>query len=123
MRSPSSHREIVLGRVAALVKKFVHQVSLSRGLSEAAAQAAGGKIYTFGSYRLGVHGPGTDIDTLCVVPKHVSREDFFDAFEPMLRELEGVTEVAVCRLAVRLNITHRSRRVSQRLMSPLSRPR
>ncbi|KAF8732576.1 hypothetical protein AX14_004185 [Amanita brunnescens Koide BX004] len=94
MRSPSSHREIVLGRVAALVKKFVHQVSLSRGLSEAAAQAAGGKIYTFGSYRLGVHGPGTDIDTLCVVPKHVSREDFFEAFEPMLRELEGVTEVA-----------------------------
>ncbi|KAF8732578.1 hypothetical protein AX14_004185 [Amanita brunnescens Koide BX004] len=90
----SRKREIVLGRVAALVKKFVHQVSLSRGLSEAAAQAAGGKIYTFGSYRLGVHGPGTDIDTLCVVPKHVSREDFFEAFEPMLRELEGVTEVA-----------------------------
>jgi poly(A) polymerase len=83
--------------VAALVKKFVHQVSLSRGLSESAAQAAGGKIYTFGSYRLGVHGPGTDIDTLCVVPKHVSRDDFFEAFEPMLRELEGVTEVAVGR--------------------------
>ncbi|KAF8622202.1 hypothetical protein AX15_007307 [Amanita polypyramis BW_CC] len=90
----SRKREIVLGRVAALVKKFVHRVSISRGLSEAAAQGAGGKIYTFGSYRLGVHGPGSDIDTLCVVPKHVSREDFFDTFEPMLRELEGVTEVA-----------------------------
>ncbi|KAF8343731.1 poly-A polymerase [Amanita rubescens] len=90
----SRKREIVLGRVAALVKKFVHQMSLSRGLSESAAQAAGGKIYTFGSYRLGVHAPGTDIDTLCVVPKHVSRDDFFEAFEPMLREMEGVTEVA-----------------------------
>ncbi|KAF8231409.1 Poly(A) polymerase [Tricholoma matsutake] len=90
----SRTREIVLGRVAALVKKFVRTVSLNRGLSEAAANAAGGKIFTFGSYRLGVHGPGTDIDTLCVVPKHVSREDFFDVFEHMLREAEGVTEVS-----------------------------
>jgi len=88
-------REAVLGRVAALVKKFVYEVSLKRGLSEAAATAAGGKIFTFGSYRLGVHGPGSDIDTLCVVPKHVCREDFFDVFEGMLREMEGVTEVSV----------------------------
>ncbi|KAG5648740.1 hypothetical protein DXG03_000087 [Asterophora parasitica] len=87
-------REIVMGRVAALVKKFVRTVSLSRGLSEAAANAAGGKIFTFGSYRLGVHGPGSDIDTLCVVPKHVSREDFFEVFEPMLREAEGAMEVS-----------------------------
>ncbi|KAF8530899.1 poly-A polymerase [Gautieria morchelliformis] len=87
-------RELVLGRVAGLVKKFVHQVCLQRGLSEAAAAAAGGKIFTFGSYRLGVHGPGSDIDTLCVVPKHVAREDFFLVFEPMLREFEGVTEVS-----------------------------
>ena len=74
-------------------------VSLARGLPEAAANAAGGKIFTFGSYRLGVHGPGSDIDTLCVVPKHVSREDFFDVFEPMLKDTEGVTEVSV-RVAV-----------------------
>lgn len=88
-------REIVLGRVAALVKAFVRKVSLAHGFSEAAANAAGGKIFTFGSYRLGVHGPGSDIDTLCVVPKHVSREDFFDVFESMLKETEGVTEVSV----------------------------
>ncbi|KAJ7506584.1 poly-A polymerase [Mycena galericulata] len=87
-------REIVLGRVASLVKKFVRTVSMSRGLSEAAATAAGGKIFTFGSYRLGVHGPGSDIDTLCVVPKHVSRDDFFEVFEPMLAELDGVSEVS-----------------------------
>ena len=83
------------------MKKFVYQVSISRGLSEATANAAGGKIFTFGSYRLGVHGPGTDIDTLCVVPKHVSREDFFDVFEGLLKEMEGVTEVSVCRNIVR----------------------
>lgn len=85
----------MLGRVAAIVKQFVYEVSLSRGLSEAAAKAAGGKIFTFGSYRLGVHGPGSDIDTLCVVPKHVSREDFFETFEKMLATVEGATEVSV----------------------------
>ncbi|KAH9943189.1 polymerase [Epithele typhae] len=90
----SKRREIVLGRLAALVKKFVQRVSMAHGLSEAAATAAGGKIYTFGSYRLGVHGPGTDIDTLCVVPRQVTREDFFDVLEGMLREMEGVTDVS-----------------------------
>ncbi|EIW76357.1 Poly(A) polymerase [Coniophora puteana RWD-64-598 SS2] len=90
----SRTRELVLGRVAAAVKKFVRQVSLSRGLSESAATAAGGKIFTFGSYRLGVHGAGSDIDTLCVVPKHVLREDFFETFEPILREVEGASEVS-----------------------------
>jgi len=84
--------------VSALVKQFVKKVSLDRGLSEAAANTSGGKIFTFGSYRLGVHGPGTDIDTLCVVPKHVSREDFFDVFEQMLKEMEGATEVSVSSL-------------------------
>lgn len=77
-------------------------MSLKRGLSEAAASAAGGKIFTFGSYRLGVHGPGSDIDTLCVVPKHVSREDFFEVFEGLLREMEGVTEVSVGVLLARI---------------------
>jgi hypothetical protein len=86
----------VLGRVAALVKKFVREVSISKGLSETAANAAGGKIFTSGSYRLGVHGPGSDIDTVCVVPKHVSRDDFFSVFEPMVRAIDGATEVAVC---------------------------
>ncbi|KAJ7663191.1 Poly(A) polymerase central domain-containing protein [Mycena polygramma] len=90
----SRRRELVLGRIAALVKRFVHTVSLSKGLSESAAALAGGKIFTSGSYRLGVHGPGSDIDTVCVVPRHVTREDFFGVFEPMVRGAEGASEVS-----------------------------
>lgn len=46
------------------------------------------------TFSLGVHGPGADVDTLCVVPKHVQREDFFGVFEQMLRAREEVTEVS-----------------------------
>ncbi|KAK4057582.1 polynucleotide adenylyltransferase [Microbotryomycetes sp. JL221] len=86
-------RENVLGRLNTLVKQFVYKSSINHGLSEAKAKEAGGKIFTFGSYRLGVHGPGADIDTLLVVPKHVQREEFFELFEEMLKATEGVSEV------------------------------
>ncbi|KAK4055215.1 polynucleotide adenylyltransferase [Microbotryomycetes sp. JL201] len=86
-------RENVLGRLNTLVKQFVYKSSINHGLSEAKAKEAGGKIFTFGSYRLGVHGPGADIDTLLVVPKHVQREEFFELFEEMLKATDGVSEV------------------------------
>ncbi|GAA6061700.1 hypothetical protein JCM10212_005992 [Sporobolomyces blumeae] len=84
---------MVLGRLNALVKEFVYRSSLNHGLSEQKAREAGGKIFTFGSYRLGVHGPGSDIDTLLVVPKHVERDEFHTLFEEMLKNTEGVIEV------------------------------
>jgi poly(A) polymerase Pap1 len=40
-------------------------------------QAAGGEVYIMGSYKLNVHEPGADIDLCCVVPLHISRQDFF----------------------------------------------
>ena len=55
----------------------------------------GGKVYTFGSYRLGVHTKGADIDTLCVAPRHVDRSDFFNSFFELLREQADVKELRV----------------------------
>ncbi|KAJ1655795.1 polynucleotide adenylyltransferase [Dispira simplex] len=89
----SRRREVVLGQLDKLVKDFVYKVSISRNLSESMARAAGGKIFTFGSYRLGVHGAGADIDTLCVVPIHVTREDFFTVMYDMLKERPEVKEL------------------------------
>ena len=55
---------------------------------------SGGKIFTFGSYRKGVNGPSSDIDTLVVAPRHIDRQrDFFGVLAPMLKNTPGVTEL------------------------------
>ncbi|GKF20682.1 nuclear poly(A) polymerase 1-like protein, partial [Tanacetum coccineum] len=41
-----------------------------------------------------VHGPGADIDTLCVGPRHADRdEDFFGELKRMLIEMPDVTDM------------------------------
>jgi len=64
-------------------------------LPEAVAHEAGGKIFTLGSYRLGVHQQGADIDTLVLSPKHVDREDFFTELYQMLLARPEVTSLIV----------------------------
>lgn len=90
---PESRKRVeVLKVLKEMVLEFVRQVSLSKHMSEGMARDAGGNIFTFGSYRLGVYGPGSDIDALVVVPKHVTREHFFDVFEKMIRNKPGCEE-------------------------------
>ena len=92
-------RQVVMGRLSKIFKDFVRKVSIQNGLPEELANDVGGKIFTFGSYRLGVHGKGnncsqgTDIDTLCVAPKHVKREDFFEGMYELLKLMPEVTEI------------------------------
>lgn len=77
---------------------------------------AGGKVLTYGSYNLGVHSRGNyhdffflkkieklinfffidaDIDTLCVIPNLVTREEFFDEMSNFLLSNHRVHDLNV----------------------------
>lgn len=90
----TANRVKVLEILQQLAQEFVFRVSKAKNMSDGMARDAGGKVFSFGSYRLGVHGPGSDIDTVVVVPKHIKREDFFTVFDALLREREELEEIA-----------------------------
>ncbi|KAF2396319.1 Poly(A) polymerase [Trichodelitschia bisporula] len=83
----TERRKQVLQLFQKVTEEFVRVVGKLKGLSQSAIDNAGGKVSTYGSYRLGVYGPGSDIDTLIVGPKHVTRSDFFEHFIATLRRM------------------------------------
>ncbi|KAF4526538.1 hypothetical protein B566_EDAN009900, partial [Ephemera danica] len=77
--SELNHRMEILSKLNSLVKQWIRDV--------------GGKIYTFGSYRLGVHHKGADIDALCVAPRHIDRTDYFSTFFELLKAQPEVSDL------------------------------
>ncbi|XP_041108958.1 poly(A) polymerase gamma-like isoform X3 [Polyodon spathula] len=88
-----NHRLVVLGKLNDLVKEWIAEISETKNLPLTAIANVGGKIFTFGSYRLGVHTKGADIDALCVAPRHVERPDFFQSFFEKLKLHEGIKDL------------------------------
>lgn len=64
-------------------------------MPEEVADKVGGKVCTFGSFRLGVNSQGGDIDTLCIAPRHIERADFFTSFADLLRKQPEVEKLMV----------------------------
>ncbi|CCF47226.1 hypothetical protein CH063_04087 [Colletotrichum higginsianum] len=91
--------EKVLEHLARICDEFVKRVAREREKgNDALIRDARGKIFTYGSYRLGVYGPGSDIDTLVVAPKYVTRADYFEIFPDLLKEMAppgAITDMAV----------------------------
>ncbi|OVA12483.1 Nucleotidyl transferase domain [Macleaya cordata] len=93
-KEEAGKREEILGQINQVVKAWVKQLTRQRGYTEQMVEEANAVLFTFGSYRLGVHGPGADIDTLCVGPSYVNREeDFFIILHDILAHMEEVTEL------------------------------
>jgi len=58
------------------------------------AVGATAKIFPFGSFKLGVMSPTSDIDCLCVVPKYIDRhEHFFGDLYTILEENNHVSDL------------------------------
>ncbi len=72
----SSLREEVLGTLDNLVKDWVKKVGRAAELADSFVSDSNAKIFTFGSYRLGVHGPGQLILCACAAHTRLIRHWF-----------------------------------------------
>ncbi|SCM22544.1 poly(A) polymerase PAP, putative [Plasmodium chabaudi chabaudi] len=86
-------REKVLGMINKLFHEFVIELSISQGINEEEAKEIYGNLYTFGSYRLGVITPNSDIDCIFLAPQNVTREIFFNEFYLKLQQDRNVKKL------------------------------
>lgn len=85
--SETEKRKQVLKKLEDIANEFVKRAAKEKNKPSHVIQTARGRIFTYGSYRLGVYGPGSDIDTLVVVPKYVDVEQYFKFFPDLLVEM------------------------------------
>jgi len=93
-------KKYIIARLQKIITEWIQNVGRNREKDQENLMNSGGKIFTFGSYRKGVNGPGSDIDTLVVAPRHIDRiKDFFGELAPLLKNTPGVTELTEVREA------------------------
>eukprot|EP01041_Mallomonas_annulata_P009225 gene9225-19137_t len=79
------NRTNVLSKLHEIVEDWVRIVGSSKNISESILSNAGNvQLRIFGSQRLGVNTPDSDIDILCLAPNFVNRSDFFTSFCELL---------------------------------------
>uniref|UniRef100_A0A3Q3FJC4 polynucleotide adenylyltransferase n=1 Tax=Kryptolebias marmoratus TaxID=37003 RepID=A0A3Q3FJC4_KRYMA len=88
-------REKALKRLESLYKEWLTEMCVRMNVPEIVTDNVGGKIFPLGSYHLGIHLKGSDIDVLCVGPGFLERTDFFTSFFEKLKAQEEVKDIRV----------------------------
>ncbi|KAI0199969.1 Poly(A) polymerase central domain-containing protein [Astrocystis sublimbata] len=92
-------REKIITDLQRIANEFVRNVARAKEPhNEVLIRDARGEVFTYGSYCLGVYGPGSDIDTLVTAPRYVSREDYFKYFPDLLQQMAppgAITDLTV----------------------------
>ncbi|KAF9734854.1 hypothetical protein PMIN02_007768 [Paraphaeosphaeria minitans] len=83
----NDRRDRVLRHLQKVTEEFVKRVGRRKNLPKSTIDTLGGKVFTYGSYTIGVHGPDSDIDSLVVAPKSVDVVDYFETFPPTFKEM------------------------------------
>lgn len=87
-QAETDKRWAVLADLQRITNEFVKRAAMeSEPHNSILIRDARGRIFTYGSFRLGVYGPGSDIDTLVVVPKYVTVKQYFEIFPKLLEEM------------------------------------
>nr|CDS28351.1 poly(A) polymerase [Hymenolepis microstoma] len=87
-------RRLALARLQKISNNWIYKKALEQKIPSHNARNTQGKVFTFGSYRLGVNFKAADIDALLVVPRFITREDFFGDFQNVLLEDDSVEDLA-----------------------------
>ena len=95
----NSKRKRVLSSLEEIVQNWAKELSIKKGMKEEIANELNIKIFTFGSYRLGVHSSISDIDTLCITPNNITRDDFFDSLYLILKTNQKIKNLVRVREA------------------------
>ncbi|KAL7671746.1 hypothetical protein ACOME3_006649 [Neoechinorhynchus agilis] len=82
-----SRRMRVITDLYVLFNKWIQELAFERQITLAHIKGA---LFTFGSFKLGVHAKRGDIDVLFVGPEHIDRRDFFVGFVQVLKEQPSV---------------------------------
>ena len=81
-------RAQVVAEMDTLVKQWIRSEGLKKRISWALLEQIGGKVVSFGSFKLSVVDRESDLDLLCVLPKLISRDNFFTTlYEQLLKKV------------------------------------
>ncbi|KAJ4304279.1 polynucleotide adenylyltransferase [Collariella sp. IMI 366227] len=84
----TAKRREVLDQLEKITRVFVQRAAKEKEPKNTILiRDAIGRVFTYGSYRLGVYGPGSDVDTLVVAPKYVTVKQYFEIFPKVLLEM------------------------------------
>ena len=84
-------RQKVLLELQSILEEWCVMTAVNKyNKDEATLNNTKAKLFAYGSYKLGVHSFGDDIDVLAVGPKFLTRNDFFDGLGGILKQHPGV---------------------------------
>ena len=86
-QAETEKRKWVIQKLEEITNVFVKRAAQQSKQNTILIRDAIGRVFQYGSYRLGVYGPGSDMDTLVVAPKYVTVKQYFEIFPTVLVEM------------------------------------
>lgn len=86
-------RREALVRLQEISNTWIREKAREQNLPPHIVSNTSGKIFTFGSYRMGLNFKGADVDSLLVVPRFITREEFFTEFLEILTNDANVEDI------------------------------